>query len=75
MDESATVAKAKGGDSEAFRLLVERHSRAVFRIAHRMTGNTHDADPDVEVREQAMFWLGQSGDSRALAFFEEVLRR
>jgi HEAT repeat protein len=27
-----------------------------------------------EVREQAMFWLGQSGDPRALAFFEDVLR-
>jgi HEAT repeats len=26
------------------------------------------------VRKQAMFWLGQSGDPRALAFFEEVLR-
>lgn len=29
-------------------------------------------DPDV--RKQAMFWLGQSGDARALAFFESVLR-
>ena len=28
-----------------------------------------------EVRKQAMFWLGQSGDPRALAFFEEVLKR
>jgi hypothetical protein len=28
-----------------------------------------------EVRKQAMFWLGQSGDARALAFFEDVLRR
>jgi hypothetical protein len=28
-----------------------------------------------EVRKQAMFWLGQSGDSRALAFFEEVLKK
>ena len=28
-----------------------------------------------EVRRQAMFWLGQSGDPRALVFFEEVLRR
>lgn len=28
-----------------------------------------------EVRKQAMFWLGQSQDARALAFFEEVLRR
>ena len=28
-----------------------------------------------EVRKQAMFWLGQSGDPRALSFFEEVLNR
>jgi HEAT repeat protein len=28
-----------------------------------------------EVRKQAMFWLGQSGDARALAFFQEVLAR
>jgi HEAT repeat protein len=28
-----------------------------------------------EVRRQAMFWLGQSGDPRALKFFEDVLRR
>jgi len=26
------------------------------------------------VRKQAMFWLGQSGDPRALEFFEKVLR-
>jgi len=28
-----------------------------------------------EVRKQAMFWLGQSHDPRALAFFQEVLAR
>ena len=27
------------------------------------------------VRKQAMFWLGQSKDPRALAFFEEILVR
>ncbi|MFN7996144.1 MAG: HEAT repeat domain-containing protein [Bryobacteraceae bacterium] len=27
------------------------------------------------VRKQAVFWLGQSNDPRALAFFEEVLKR
>jgi hypothetical protein len=27
------------------------------------------------VRRQAMFWLGQSNDPRALAYFEEVLKR
>jgi hypothetical protein len=25
------------------------------------------------VKKQAMFWLGQSKDARALAFFEEIL--
>ena len=28
-----------------------------------------------EVRKQAMFWLGQSNDPRALDFFEQVLSR
>lgn len=27
------------------------------------------------VRKQALFWLGQSGDPRALQFFEEILKR
>jgi HEAT repeats len=30
-------------------------------------------DPDV--RKQAMFWLGQSGDARAVEFFEAVLKK
>ena len=30
---------------------------------------------NAEVRKQAMFWLGQSGDARAIAFFEEVLKK
>jgi HEAT repeat protein len=30
---------------------------------------------DAAVRQQAMFWLGQSRDPRALAFFEQVLRK
>ncbi len=29
---------------------------------------------DPEVRKQAMFWLGQSGDERAVRFFEDVLK-
>ncbi|MBA2733499.1 MAG: HEAT repeat domain-containing protein [Acidobacteria bacterium] len=28
-----------------------------------------------EVRKQAMFWLGRTGDARALAFFEEILKK
>jgi len=29
--------------------------------------------PKPEIRKQAMFWLGRTGDPRALAFFEEIL--
>jgi HEAT repeat protein len=29
---------------------------------------------DPQVRGQALFWLGQSGDPRALALFESILR-
>ncbi len=46
--EIATVALARDGDSDAFRTLVERHSRAVFRLAHRMTGNAADAEDVVQ---------------------------
>jgi RNA polymerase sigma-70 factor (ECF subfamily) len=46
--DAATVALARDGDSEAFRALVERHSRAVYRIAHRMTGNSSDAEDVVQ---------------------------
>ncbi|HEY7545374.1 MAG TPA: HEAT repeat domain-containing protein [Blastocatellia bacterium] len=27
-----------------------------------------------EVRKQAIFWLGQTGDERALEFFKEILK-
>ena len=47
-DEAQAVARARAGDAEAFRLLVERHSRGVFRLAFRMTGNEHDAEDVVQ---------------------------
>jgi HEAT repeat protein len=31
--------------------------------------------PKAEVRKQAMFWLGQTGDERALEFFKEILSK
>src|SRR6266566_1622266 len=45
---AAALARARRGDSEAFRELVERHSRTVFRLAFRMTGNEHDAEDVVQ---------------------------
>ena len=32
------------------------------------------SNADRRVRGQALFWLGQSGDPRALALFESLLR-
>jgi len=46
--DAAAVALARDGDSEAFHGLVDRHSRAVYRIAYRMTGSPHDAEDVVQ---------------------------
>ena len=47
-EAAAVLARARQGDSDAFRVLVERHSRAVFRLAYRMTGNEQDAEDVVQ---------------------------
>src|SRR2546427_11279462 len=47
-ESAAVLARARQGDSEAFRALVERHSRSVFRLAFRMTGNEQDAEDVVQ---------------------------
>jgi RNA polymerase sigma-70 factor (ECF subfamily) len=47
-EAAAVLARARQGDSEAFRELVERHSRSVFRLAYRMTGNEQDAEDVVQ---------------------------
>jgi RNA polymerase sigma-70 factor (ECF subfamily) len=46
--DAAQVERARAGDSDAFRCLVERHSRDVFRVAFRMTGNEQDAEDLVQ---------------------------
>ena len=47
-DVSAVLARARQGDSEAFRTLVERHSRRAFQLAFRITGNEQDAEDVVQ---------------------------
>jgi RNA polymerase sigma-70 factor, ECF subfamily len=42
--DAAVVAQVLAGDKDAFRLLVERHSRSIFRVVYRMTGNQQDAE-------------------------------
>jgi RNA polymerase sigma-70 factor (ECF subfamily) len=46
--DQAVVEKARSGDGEAFRVLVERHSRSLFRLSFRMTGNESDAEDVVQ---------------------------
>lgn len=59
---------------------VQKH--AVFAISQRSRdesipllikiAKTH---PKPEIRKQAIFWLGQTGDERALTFFKEILSK
>lgn len=47
-EAAAILVRARQGDGEAFRVLVERHSRTLFRLAFRMTGNEQDAEDVVQ---------------------------
>src|SRR5712675_3807509 len=44
ISDAAAVARTLAGEREAYRVLVERHSAYVYRVAYRMTGNSHDAE-------------------------------
>src|SRR5271166_4094162 len=46
--DGCAVERAQSGDGDAFRQLVERHGRNIFRLAFRMTGNEHDAEDVVQ---------------------------
>jgi len=46
--DAIAVERTLAGEREAFGVLVERHSRKVFRLAYRMTGNQHDAEEVVQ---------------------------
>ena len=48
LTDGALVAKARAGEADAFRVLVERHSHRLFRLAYRMTGNQEDAEDVVQ---------------------------
>ncbi len=46
--DSAAAEEARKGNQHAFRVLVERHSQSIFRLAFRMTGNEQDAEDVVQ---------------------------
>jgi RNA polymerase sigma-70 factor (ECF subfamily) len=71
--DATAVALARDGDSDAFQALVDRHSRAVYRLAHRMTGNPQDAE-DV-VQETFLKAYKQLGRFESRANFSTWLHR
>jgi len=46
--EAIAVERTLAGDRDAYRILVERHSHNIFRLAYRMTGNRQDAEEVVQ---------------------------
>ena len=46
--DQAAAEAARKGNQLAFRVLVERHSRSVFRLAYRMCGSEQDAEDVVQ---------------------------
>src|SRR5579864_3655074 len=80
--DAAVVAQVLAGDRDAFRVLVERHSRGIFRVVYRMTGSQPDAEELVqetflrayknlggfELRANFGTWLYRIAVNRALDF-------
>jgi RNA polymerase sigma-70 factor (ECF subfamily) len=46
--ENDAIGRARRGDREAFRELVDAHARALYRLAYRMIGNQCDAEDMVQ---------------------------
>src|SRR2546421_368356 len=58
--DATAVERTLAGDRDAYRVLVERHSHNVFRLAYRMTRNRPDAE---EVVQEAFCARTRSSES------------
>ena len=65
MSDAVAVSQALAGDTDAFGVLVERHSRNLFRLAWRMTGNQQDAEDVVQETFLRAYRQLKQFDSRA----------
>lgn len=65
MSDQGAVAAVRAGDRDAFRLLVEKHSRTIFKLGHRMTGNEQDAEEVVQETFLKAYRKLDSFESRA----------
>src|SRR5262250_4013935 len=48
ISDAMAIERTLEGDRNAYRVLVERHSRNVYQMAYRMTGNKQDAEEVVQ---------------------------
>lgn len=46
--DALAIERTLAGERDAYRVLVERYSANVYRLAYRMTGNSHDAEEVVQ---------------------------
>ena len=71
--DAAAIEQVLAGDQDSFRVLVERHSRNLFRLVYRMTGNEHDAEEVVQ--ETFLRAYRKLGQFQARANFSTWLHR
>jgi RNA polymerase sigma-70 factor (ECF subfamily) len=73
-DESAVLAAAKRGDSDAFEILCKQSANTVFHVARRMMRNNEDAEDVVqESFQQAFLHLkGFNGDARFSTWLSRI---
>ena len=84
ISDAAVVAQVLAGDKDAYRLLVERHTRSIYGVAYRMTGNEQDAEEILqetflraykslhrfELRSSFSTWLYRIAVNRSLDFLK-----
>src|SRR5687768_9931799 len=73
VDAAAVLSRARRGDGEAFRALVEHHGKTAFGLAFRLTGNAQDAEEIVQ--ESFLRAYRQLGRFEARANFGTWLHR
>jgi RNA polymerase sigma-70 factor (ECF subfamily) len=80
--DAAVVAQVLAGDRDAFRILVERHTRGIYPVIYRMTGNSQDTEEIIqeaflraykslerfELRSSFATWLYRIAVNRTLDF-------
>src|SRR4030095_8666665 len=87
--DPAIVARARDGDIDAFRALVEQHSRYLFGVVYRLVRNTEDAQDVVqntwlkvhaqlgrfEARSEVRTWLTRIAVNCAIDYLRSSKRR